>query len=298
MKNQSWIVLSLLSGLLMAVVNLIDKYVLTRLVKQVMVPLFILGLIGLGPGLLILLVKGGLWLAWPHLLMGVGAGFAFLAMSYFYFRAAQVEEISRVVPLFYLAPIFVTAAAVFLLGEMLSIRAGFGIATLIGGAALISWRWPLRLRPSRAFRLMVLAAAAMAAYTVAAKYLLGFTDYWSVLAISRIGMAVGLVPFFFGYRSELKTTLSGRHGLKVAGLMAGNEVIALAGSFFFIMAAARGPIAVVNAVASTQPFFVFALSLVVTMVRPRLLGEDLGWGNLTFKFAAILIMFAGLVLLV
>lgn len=298
MKNQSWIVLSLLSGLLMAMVNLIDRYVLTRLVKKAMIPLFILGLIGLGPGLLILLVKGGFELAWPHLLLGVGAGFAFLAMSYFYFRAAQVEEISRVVPLFYLAPIFVTAAAVFLLGETLSVRACFGIAALIAGAALISSRWPLKIRPSRAFRLMVLAAAAMAVYTVAAKYLLRFADFWTVLAISRIGMAIGLVPFFFGYWSELKSALSGRRGLKVAGLMAGNEGIALAGSLFFIMAAARGPIAVVNAVASTQPFFVFALSLVVTMIRPGLLGEDLGWRNLAFKFAAILVMFAGLVLLV
>ena len=50
----------------------------------------------------------------------------------------------------------------------------------------------------------------------------------------------------------------------------------------------------VNAVASTKPFFVFALSLVVTMVLPRLLGEDLGWRNMTFKLAAILVMFAGL----
>jgi len=298
MKNQSWIVLALLSGLLMAVVNLIDKYVLTRLVKRAMIPLFILGLIGLGPGLLIVLVKGGLGLAWPHLLLGVGAGFAFLVMSYFYFRAAQVEEISRVVPLFYLAPIFVTVAALFLLGETLSVRAFFGITALIAGAALVSSRWPPRILLSRAFRLMVPAAAAMAAYTVAVKYLLRFLDYWTVLAVSRIGMAIGLVPFYFGYRSELKTALSGRQGLKVAGLMAGNEGIALAGSFFFIMAAARGPIVVVNAVASTQPLFVFALSLAVTLVRPRLLGEDLGWRNMTFKFAAILIMFAGLAFLI
>jgi drug/metabolite transporter (DMT)-like permease len=298
MKSQSWVMLSLLSGFLMAVVNLIDRYILTRLVKQAMVPLFILGLIGLGPGILILLVKGGLGLDWLRALAGVGAGLAFMAMSYFYFRAAQVEEISRVVPLFYLAPLFVAAGAVVLLGENVSVRSGLGIAALVAGAALISSRWPPRVRATRAIRLMVPAAAAMAGYTVAVKYLLGFTDYWTVLAVSRIGMAVGLIPLFLARRSEIKTALRGRQGLKVAGFMAGNEVIALAGSLFFIMAAARGPIAVVNAVASTQPFFVFALSLAVTLIRPRLLEEDLDWRNLAFKMAAILLMFVGLLLLV
>jgi bacterial/archaeal transporter family protein len=298
MSSRSWILLSLLSGFIMALVNLIDRYVLTRLVKQAVVPLFVLGLVGLVPGLVILLVKGGPGLSWPHLLLGAAAGIAFLVMGYFYFRAAQIEEISRVVPLFYLAPVLVAVPAFFFLGEHFPSKTYLGILALIAGAVLLSSRRPLGLGFSRAFRLMALASLSLAIYTLLTKYLLTYADYWTVFAVSRVGMALGLVPFAFRHRPELKAALAGRRGAKVACFMTANEVLALAGSLFFTMAAAVGPISLVNALSSTQPFFVFVLSLVLALIWPRLLQEDIGWGVTVFKFLAIALMFWGLVLIV
>ena len=297
MSSRSWILLSLLSGLIMAVVNLIDRYVLTRLVKQAVVPLFVLGLVGLVPGLLILLVKGGPGLSWPHLLLGSAAGIAFLIMGYFYFRAAQIEEITRVVPLFYLAPVLVAVLAFLLLGERFPSRTYLGILALIAGAVLISSRRPLRLGFSRAFRLMSLASLSLAIYTLLIKYLLAYADYWTVFAVSRVGMALGLVPFALLHWPELKAALAGRRGAKLAGFMAANEALALAGSLFFTMAAAVGPISLVNALSSTQPFFVFVLSLALALIWPRFLQEDVGWGATVFKFLAIALMFWGLLLI-
>ena len=80
----SWIALALLSGFLMAVVNMIDRYVLTRLVGRAVVPLVVLGVVGAGPGLVILALKGSGGLSGPRLLGGLAAGLAFLAMGYFY----------------------------------------------------------------------------------------------------------------------------------------------------------------------------------------------------------------------
>jgi drug/metabolite transporter (DMT)-like permease len=282
----------------MAVVNLIDRYVLTRLVRQAVVPLFVLGLVGLVPGLLILLVKGGPGLSWPHLLLGAAAGIAFLVMGYFYFRAAQIEEITRVVPLFYLAPVLVAGLAFLLFGERFPSKTYLGLLVLIAGAVLISSRWPFQLGFSPAFRLMSLASLSLAIYTLLTKYLLAYADYWTVFAVSRVGMALGLVPFAFRHRPELKAVLAGRRGVKLAGFMAANEALALAGSLFFTMAAAVGPISLVNALSSTQPFFVFVLSLVLALFWPRLLQEDIGWGVTMFKFLAIVLMFCSLVLIV
>jgi drug/metabolite transporter (DMT)-like permease len=296
MNASAWIPLALLSGFLMAVVGLVDKYVLTQLVKSALVPLLVLGLVGLVPGLAILGLGGGTGLTWPRALLGLAAGLSFLAMGYFYFRAAQVEEISRVIPLFYLSPILVAAAAYLLLGEHFPPRKYLGIAGLILGAFLVTSRWPPRFRLNRAFRLMLLAAVGLAAYGVATKYLLDFTDYWTVLALARVGMFLGVVPLLARARHVMRTEAGGRRGLKVVGLMAANEVLALAASLFFTMAAARGPIALVNALTSTQPVFVFLLGLGLTLAAPRILREDIRPRTLTLKVVSLLIMSAGLVM--
>jgi transporter family protein len=298
MNTTPWIAFSLFSGFLMAVVNMIDRYVLTRLVGRAVVPLFVLGVMGFLPGWAILMVKGGLGLAGLHLLLAVGSGLAFLTMGYFYFRAAQVEEISRVVPLFYLSPALVAILAHIFLGEQLAVRKYFGIILILAGAVLLASRWPVKLRLGPAFGLMILAASAMAVYTVATKYLLNYADYWTVFALSRLGMFFGTIPIYLGHRRAIRAELAGRRGLKVAAFMAGNEGLALAGSFFFTWAAARGPISVVTALSSTQPFFVFILSLALVILIPRYFKEDVGLPTLGLKMAAIAVMFSGLIFIV
>ena len=298
MAASNWILISLLSALLMALVALVDRYVLVNLVKSALAPLSVLGVIGLIPSLAILAVKGRPGLDGAGVLLGLGAGLAFLAMGYFYFRAAQVEEISRVIPLYYLSPALVAALAPFLVNESLTAGKYAGIALLIAGAALISLRWPPGLRHGgAAVRLMVLAAAGLAAYSLATKRLLSFGDYWSVFALARLGMFFGVVPIVLRHRRILRAEVSGRRGRNVVLFMAANEALAMAASFVFTVAASLGPISIVNALSSTQPFFVLALGLVLARFRPGLLKEERGLAATGLKVAAIAIMFAGLVLI-
>jgi drug/metabolite transporter (DMT)-like permease len=297
MAGQIWIPLSLLSAFLMAVVALIDRYVLLHLVKSALAPLTVLGLIGLVPSLAILAWKGRTGLDGPGLLLALGAGLAFLAMGYFYFRAAQIEEISRVIPLYYLSPALVAGLAPFLLGERLASGKYLGIGLLILGAALISMRWPPGLRRGAAVRLMLLAAAALAAYSLATKRLLSSSDYWTVFALARLGMFLGIIPIALKHRGVIRAEVSGRPGRRVILFMTGNEVLAMAASLVFTLAASLGPITVVNALTSTQPFFVLGLSLALAVLKPGLLREERGPAAAAVKTVAILIMFAGLVLL-
>lgn len=292
----SWIALALLSGFLMAVVNMIDRYVLTRLVERAVVPLVVLGVVGAGPGLVILALKGSGGLSGLRLLTGLAAGLAFLAMGYFYFRAAQIEEISRVVPLFYLSPVLVAFLAHFFLGERLSFPKYAGMFLILAGAVLLAARRSAGLRLGPAFGLMAAAAAALAAYSLATGYLLRFADFWTVFGLSRLGLFLGTIPVFLKHRRAIKSELSGRRGLKVAALMAGNEGLALAGSLFFTLAASRGPISLVTTLASTQPLFVFVLSLILGVVAPRVFREDVGLPTLALKLGALAAMFAGMIL--
>ncbi len=282
----------------MSVVSLVDRHVLTRLVQKAVTPLVILGLIGLVPALVILISRGGPGLSTaPQFGLGLAAGLAFLAMGYFYFRAAQVEEISRVVPLLYLSPAIVAVLAGLFLGEHLSGKKYLGLGLLIVGAILISSRTPFRFHRGPALGFMIIAAAFLAGYSLATKSLLRQVDYWTVFAWARIGMFAGIVPVFLRRRGLLRAETSGARGVLVAGLMGVNEVLAMAASFLFTVAAAQGPISLVTALQSTQPFFVLILGLGLALIWPGFLGERTDPRSVALKVGAVATMFVGLYLI-
>ena len=68
----NWFLFALLSGLLMAVVNILDKLVLDKWARHPIVPVLLLGVFNLFPALILLLVRG-----WPA--MSLKQGLLFLA---------------------------------------------------------------------------------------------------------------------------------------------------------------------------------------------------------------------------
>jgi drug/metabolite transporter (DMT)-like permease len=294
---QDWFLFALFSGLLMAVVNILDKLVLDKWARHPIVPVLLLGVFNLFPALILLLVRG-----WPAMslkqgLLFLAAGGALLLMTLFYFFAAAREEISRVVPLMFFSPLFVAILAWILLGETFAPRQYVGVAALIAGAVMVSSRLPLNLRLGRAFWLMLLAALSLSVYFVMMKYLLRSFDYWSVFGLSRLGSTLLMLPLFFVYFRELRDTVR-EYGSKVVGVMALDQNIALAANLFVTMAAAAGPITMVNALISTQPFFVLLFALILSRFAPRHFQEETRRATIVQKLAALALMFAGVLLII
>lgn len=292
----NWFLFALLSGLLMAVVNILDKFVLDKWARHPMVPVLLLGIFNLAPALGLLLVRGWPVLSLKQALLILAAGGALLLMILFYFSAAAREEISRVVPLMFFSPLFVAIMAWFLLGETFAPRQYAGVAALIAGAVLVSSRLPLNLRLGRAFWLMLLAALSISVYFVLIKYLLRSFDYWSVFGWTRLSSTLLMLPLYFVYFSELRDTLRD-YGAKVVGVMALDESIALAANLFVTIAAAAGPITLVNALISTQPFFVLLFALVLSRFVPHLFREETRRATILQKLAALALIFAGVLLI-
>jgi len=296
MPGNTWIVFALLSGFLMAVVNLLDKLVLDRWSRHPAVPVLLLGIISTVPAGLILLLNGVPRLPPRLWILVLAAGAALLGFAAFYFRAAAVEEISRVVPLQYLGPLFVSGLAALFLEEVFPPRRYLGVALMIVGAVLVSSRFPLRLRPGRAFWLMILSAISLSIQLVITKHLLSFADYWSVFALIRLAMAVAMLPLLIQHFRDLIASLR-EHGTKVIWVMVGDQHIALAGALFLTIAAASGPITLVNALAAVQPFFVLVFSLLLSRARPLLFREETGRAVVLMKLAAVTLMFLGVLLI-
>jgi drug/metabolite transporter (DMT)-like permease len=289
----NWFVFALLAGLFMAVVNILDKFVLEKWARHPMVPVLLLGVFNLFPAAAILLVQGWAPLSFHQVILIAAAGAALLLMTLFYFAAAAREEISRVVPLMFLSPLFVALLAWVSLGETFAVRQYLGIAALIAGAVLVSSRFPFSFRRGRAFWLMLLASLSISVFFVLVKHLLNSLDYWSVFGLTRLSMTLLMLPLYFVYFPQLRDTLKA-HGIRVVGVMALDQNIALAANLLITIAAAAGPITLVNALISTQPFFVLLFAVTLSRFFPQLLlGEETQRSTVVQKLLALALMFAG-----
>lgn len=295
-ESSSWIFFALLSGFLLAIVNILDKYVLDKFSRNPMIPVLLLAIFNLLPCGLILGLRGVPRLSLENSLLIVAAGGAIFYMAYFYFKAAALEEISRVVPLLFLSPMFTAVLAFVFLGESFTLPKYLGVAAVILGALLVSSRFPLRIQVRPHLWLMLLSAVSTSVHYVLAKYLLTSTDYWSVFALTRLVMSVVAIPLFFRHSRDLTHTLK-KHSWKVAGVMALDQYIALSAILILFKAASGGPISLVMALSSVQPFFVLLFAVLLSLFWPQLIKEEIARSTVLQKLAAIALMFIGVLLI-
>lgn len=291
----NWVLLPLLAALLWAMVNLTDKIIITKLLRNPLVPVMISGVVALVAGVLVYLIHGFSPLPFLLILLGLVAGGAFLAMNFFYFKAMQVEEASRIMPLMQLSTLGVLIFANIFLHEVLTMTQLWGVLLLVVGSFLISTKDFRHWRFSRAAWFILLAVLAIVINQLITKYLLGFADYWTVFGIIRIGTFLFLVPVLFKKHSLLWKTPQNR-GFFVMGIIICSESVTLAGSLLYNAAAAQAPITLVNALASVQPFFVLLLAILFSIVFPKMLKEEITLNRILTKAAATCMMFIGVIL--
>jgi len=289
----SWITFAVAAALVWAVVNIIDKYILTRWAHPALVVL-VLGVVGLATSGLIYVFRGFSSLDFTHIGIALIAGAVYALASILYFTAAQREEISRVAPLFHLAPLFVAFLAAIFLGEVFGPYLYLGIILLFAGSALLTSRG-ISLRPGAHLWPMVASAVSFAVHLVLIKYLLNSTDYWTVLGYARIGTFLALVPVAVLNRDSL-ISFARRHGALPAGIIACNEALNMVGVVFYYSAASMGFITLVEALTTVQSFFVLIIASALSIWYPKFLVEEASARTVARKAAAIGLLVVGALL--
>lgn len=291
----SWIIFSVSAALCWAVKNIVDKYVLTKWVKNPIVPVMILGMIGLIASLLVYIFHGYSDLSLFNIFLSFTAGITYILMAVFYFKAVKIEEISRIIPLFYLSPIFILFFAALFLGEVFTPLKYLGILLLILGSVLISSKKFMKPTFGKAFWFMILAGISISVNIVITKYLLNFADFWTIFSYIRIGAIFVLIPIFYFNSSDLISTVK-EHGKKVISVISLNESLNLVGVLFITIAISIGYVTLVNALSSIQPFFVLSFTVVLSIFYPKILKEEIGKSVMLLKLFAIFLMFVGAIL--
>src|SRR3989338_3694431 len=111
----TWVILSVVASFLWAVSNVLDKYILAKLVTRAILPTIALAVIGVLASIIVTLTQGIEFLSLGHIFLALLGGISYALMALCYYRALQTEDVSKVIPLFYFSPLFIAVAAALLL---------------------------------------------------------------------------------------------------------------------------------------------------------------------------------------
>ena len=292
-----WVLFSIAAALVWAVVSIIDKYVLVKWVKNPIVPAIILGIVGLLATIIIYLLQGFQPLSSLNIALALFAGIPLMLVSIFYFKAVKIEEISRVVPLFYLGPLFILIFGAIFLGEIFNPLQYLGIFSLIVGAITVSTKNFKKIKITKASLFMMLAALMISIWAIITKHLLNYADFWTIFSYTRIGAIFILIPMLYFSYPDLVSTAK-KHGKKAISIIFLNQSLVIIGSILITVATAIGYVTLVNALVSVQAFFVLLFTIILGISYPKILKEDIKKSIVITKLIAIVLMFTGVLLII
>jgi len=296
-----WLTVAICSYFLLAVVALVDKYLLGGAFVSPKVYAFY---IGLGGVLVLFLAPFGFFLPEPSIIVfALLAGIFHILGIFITFKAIQLFEVSRVIPaiggflplfVFGLTYLFSTNKEIFSQVELIS------FFLLISGSIIITWE------RSKTVSLQSLKMAALAAFLLAFFFVLTKFVYLSQPFISgfiwtRIGAFLIAITFLFAkeVREEL---FEKRETLKVRtlGILIPNQAASAIAFLLQNWAVALVPLsslAFVNALESTRYVFLLVFAILLSVKSPRFLKEEISREVVFQKIISILLIGGGLLLL-
>jgi transporter family protein len=286
-----WIFLSISAAFLWSVSNIIDKYVLSRLISNPMIPVVISGFVALAIGLSLMAFNGFGDMDLSHALLALAGGGVYIFVLLLYFKAIKIGDITSLVPLFYLVPLFIAVIAWSLLGERLSSTEYGGIFLLVAGAFMISWDNNNPFKFGKAFWLMIFSTFLLAINQTITKYLFNFHDFWTVFSFISVGCFLPVIPLFLKNFFDLKLLIL--KNKKAVGFILASESLYRSASALITFAVAIGSVTLVNAISSIQPFFVLLIMALFSFFAPNILKEELPKSKIILKVVAITVMFVG-----
>jgi len=289
-----WLIVTICSYFLLAVVALVDKYLLGgALVSPKMYAFYI----GLGGILVLILAPFSFSIPQPSIIIfALLAGVFHILGIFITLKAVQLFEVSRVIPAIGgFLPLFVLGLTHMFPIEK-EIFSQFDILSfflLISGSVIITWK------KSKAISLKSLEMAALAAFLLAFFFVLAKFVYLSQPFISgfiwtRVGAFLVAVIFLFTkeVREELfkkRETLK----MKTLGILIPNQAAAAAAFLLQNWAVDLVPLsslAFVNALESTRYVFLLIFVILLSVKFPQLLKEEISRGVIFQKIIAILLI--------
>jgi len=292
----SWILIIAIAFFLNACATAIDKFLLNNKISNPAVYAFIISVLSL---IALVLAPWGFHLAAAgQIALALVAGIIFTFALLYMFKAAAINEISRVTPFIGgTQPVFSLVLAIVILGEWLNPASLFGIALLIAGTLIISWQKGKATRKTYAFALF--SSFLYALSYVLSKQVFNDQGFISGFVWTRLGAFVGALLLLFipgtwqALRRQIINPQRQTGGLLLLGQICG----AVSAILVFYAISISPSVAIINASRGLEYVFLLLIVVMLSGKYPHLLEEKLTPKILLQKIAATALIVGGLIVL-
>lgn len=301
----TWFLIALGAPFLWALVNIADKYLVDKYSTGhhgsggLVLFSSLIGVIVAG---LIAIFVEGIWnIPIMDKFLLLFAGCISILWFILYLYTLEIEEISAVVPLFLMIPIFGYILGSFFLGETLTTHQLIGSAIIMFGVLLISIDFAgekrrIKVKPV----LYMICSSIMIAFVgVIFKFVTVEGNFWISSFWEYLGMGItGILIFLFipKIRREFMY-MNKKGGKKIFALNTVSEFMSVIAHLLMNFALLLAPVTMVYLVGSFQPVILFFLTILGTKFFPKIISESLHHKILIPKTLAIIIIVAGSIFL-
>ncbi len=297
-EKVDWLILALMGTIFFSAAGVLDKFLLCSYTydsKAYIICQVAVQQVFTVPVLILMDVD----FVYPGSVLAMALGAMQILPSIFYLRAMQVEEASRVAAMEYFYPVFVFLGAFFFLGESLALRHYIGGSLLIISVLLISCKFKSSSSNctsmiSPALRPFISYWIVMAIYCIALKYLLASMNEWQLYTWSSFGNLIAALPLLASpdVRRDVQSFL--RRGNSAIGGLISEETFMFLGLIFSIFAYALGSVALVTSIGALQPILTLVLVVVIGLVLPGRVKEELDGNSLFQKSLSFIMVIIGI----
>ncbi len=305
----SWLLVGISAYLILAIVNLLDKFLVTSVIKNARAYAFVACFLGLVISIIapwFLSFPGWLILAW-----NIINGALFAIALWLLYEALHRGEAARILVLIGgLTPIFSIAFSLLFFKENFSFYEWLGVGFLLLGVFVIAFLPVSRSYLSRALNkihiyidfnnkgliLAILSAFVYSLYFMSTKQAYSLQPFMSAFIWNRLGAAIFVLLFLISKkdRSNIINIFYKNNPNKNKLLIVFNQAL---GAFGFILqnyAIFLGSVVLVNALQGVQYAFLLIISTILALLAPRLLKETFSTKILLHKTAAVIFIILGL----
>jgi len=299
---QNWFLIALIAPLLWSIVNHIDKYMLSKYLKDRGVGALLifsaLASVIILPFVLFFFHSQLFNISNRDLVTLVLVGFLSAAAFYFYLKGMEEEEASVVIPLFQLVPVFGYFLSYLILGESLNLAQIFSSLLVISGIIILAVEIDIDNNVTLKSKVLFMVTASSFLFAlhdtlfkkVAITESFVVSVFWQYVSLTVFGLLIFI--FIKQYRDDFLSMIHGS-GKKLLSLNVFSELLYIMGNLANNFATLLAPVAVVLVVSSYQPLFVFIGGVLLTLFFPHISMEKISTKHLVHKIISILIIIIG-----
>ncbi len=297
-----WLIVAISAYLILAVVFLVDKYLLVGPIPNPKVYAFYIGILGIAVLLLIPFID--FYVFEPcQLLLAFVSGASYVLAIFWFFKGLKIFEPSRMVPAVGgILPIF-TFLLVYFFSAGQELPRPWEITAfvlLVSGSFLITYEKSKKIS-LKSLKISVVAAFFFALSFVFSKYV--YLEYPFLLGLIWIRLGGVLMALLFLTNHRLRAELfEQKIGLqkKTAAIFLSGQTAGAAAGILQNWAIALAPfayVALINALQGVQYVFLLILAALLSLKFPQVLKEQIAKEVILQKIVAILIIGGGLIIL-